>query len=422
MGAGVVAPRTAEGEVELPRCVAGRGVHASEVVAHDLLADQVGADVGRQPGGKVEVFAEVGVVLVLFVEAVAVGVESRGVERPAVVEPVAHDDLVVDLQVVVRLVVVVIDLLPFGVSVVAVVDRVVASVLGAVHAARVVTAAVVFHFVFRHAVVGEVGFGLAAEREQFDDRPSVVVSGLEHIGLEVRRAAVDVAVRSDVRQAGVHHPMIAQQSRGDAHGLLVGVVRTVGERGFAAEVGPDGRRGHVHRTAESARAVGRDARAALHLDASHRGDQVGRVVPIDRMRVGVVHRNAVHRDVQARGVRAAEADRSASDPDARLVRGDHRGCERQQRRNVESVAVTGDFVVREVREGHGGLLGGARGRHLDLLHPVDPQRVVVRSLRGGGCGMRRASAGRFCGPELRGRAERGGREHRKNNPFHRQTF
>lgn len=106
VGTGVIAPRTAEREVEVAYRVGGRGVDASQVVAHDLFADQVGLfDVALQVG----VARQPCVVLVLPVIAVSVRVERRGVHHPAVVDAVVEDQLVVDLQVVVRLVVVVVD-------------------------------------------------------------------------------------------------------------------------------------------------------------------------------------------------------------------------------------------------------------------------------------------------------------------------
>jgi len=374
MGAGVVAPRTAEGEVELPRCVAGRGVHASEVVAHDLLADQVGL---LDFGVEIDVFRQFRVVLVLLVVAVAVGVEGRGVERPTVVEAVVQDELVVDLQIVVRLVVVIADVRSVG--------QYVRAGRGLVLAAVVVAAAVALHVLHRDAVVGEVGFGLAAEREEFDHRPSVVVAALEQIGFQIRGAAVDVTVRADVRQPCVDGPVAAQQPRRNADGLLVGVVRSVAERGFARKFGRERSGGHVDRAAESARAVGREACAALHLHRSYGRDQVGRVVPVHRVRVGIVHRHAVDRDVEARGVRAAQADRRAADADTRFVGGDHRGGERQHGRNIRAVAVAGDRVVRKIGVGHRRAGRGARGGDFDLLEAVHAYRIALLRV-GGHCG------------------------------------
>ena len=372
--AGVVAPRTAEVEVERTRGVGGRGVEPAQVVAHDLLADQVGL---LDFGVEIDVFRQFRVVLVLLVVAVAVGVEGRGVERPTVVEAVVQDELVVDLQIVVRLVVVIADVRSVG--------QYVRAGRGLVLAAVVVAAAVALHVLHRDAVVGEVGFGLAAEREEFDHRPSVVVAALEQIGFQIRGAAVDVTVRADVRQPCVDGPVAAQQPRRDADGLLVGVVRSVAERGFARKFGRERSGGHVDRAAESARAVGREACAALHLHRSYGRDQVGRVVPVHRVRVGIVHRHAVDRDVEARGVRAAQADRRAADADTRFVGGDHRGGERQHGRNIRAVAVAGDRVVRKIGVGHRRAGRGARGGDFDLLEAVHAYRIALLRV-GGHCG------------------------------------
>jgi len=399
VGAGVVAVRTAEGEVELPHRVGRRGVQTSEVVAHDLLADEVGLLSGSDVGRDIEVFGERACVLVLLVEAVAIGVESRGVEGPLLVETVGEHQLVVDLQVVVRLIVVIVyrGALPLAVLHIIIGVR---SVRGVVHALGVEPPAVETHLLFRRARVGESRFGLAAERNQLEHRVAVVVAGLEHVGFEVRGSAVDVAFRADVRQPRVEGPVAAHQARGDVHGLLVGVVRAVGERRVAAELGLQGVGRHVDRSAEGSRAVGRDAGAALHLNASHGRDEVGGVVPVHRVRVGVVHRHAVDRDVETRRVRAAQAHGRAADADARFVGGDHRGGQGQQCGDVGSVAVAGDLFAPDVGVGHGGVRGCARGGHLDLLQAVHSDRIA--GVLVGGLLL--------FSPQLCGRAERGGRK------------
>ena len=178
--------------------------------------------------------------------------------------------------------------------------------------------------------------------------------------------------------------MAAHQPRRDVHGLFVGVVRSVRERDVAAELGFERGRGHIDRAAEGARAVGRDARAALDLHRADRRDEVGGVVPVHRVRVGVVHRDAVDGDVEPRGVGSAQAHRRAADADARFVGGDHRGSQRQHRRNVESVAVAGDHFVRKVGIGDRRAARCARGGHLDLLQAVHAHGVFGPG-RPGGC-------------------------------------
>ena len=259
------------------------------------------------------------------------------------------------------------------------------TVRGVVHAFGVEPPAVEAHLLFRRARVGESRFGLATERDEFEHRVAVVIGSLEHVGLEVRGSAVDVAVRADVGEPCIHEPMAAHKSRGDVHGLLVRIVRAVGERCVAAELGLQGVGRHVDRSAEGSRAVGRDAGAALHLNGPHGRDQVGGVVPVHRVRVGVVHRHAVDRDVEARRVRAAQAHGRAADADARFVGGDHRGGERQHGRNIRAVAVAGDRVVRKIGVGHRRAGRGARGGDFDLLEAVHAYRIALLRV-GGHCG------------------------------------
>ena len=279
-----------------------------------------------------------------------------------------EDELVVDLEVVVGVIVVVVDVRAVG--------QYVRTVGGYVLAVGVVAASVELHLLFRGARVGEVGPGLAAEREELDHRVAAVVGSLQHVGFQVGGAAVHVAVRADVRQARVDHPMAAHEARTDVDRLLVGVVRAVRERGVAAELGAERRRGHVDRTAESARAVGRGAGAALHLHVAHGRNEVRRVVEVGRMRVGVVQRYAVGRNVQAGGVRAAHAHRGGTHAHARFGGGDHRGGRRQHERYVEAVVVFLDRFARDVGIGHRSFLRGARGGYFDLLEIVHAQRIL----------------------------------------------
>ena len=179
-----------------------------------------------------------------------------------------------------------------------------------------------------------------------------------------------------MREASVERPVSAQQPRREMHGLLVGVVRPIGERRRTAELSGERLGGHVDGTAERSGAVGRDTGATLDLHVADGRDEVGRIVPIHRMGIGVVHRHAVDRHVQTCGVRAAQPHRSAADADAGFVGGDHRGREGQHGGDVVTEAVAGDLLARNGRIGHGRRPGGARGGYLDLLEPVHAHGIV----------------------------------------------
>ncbi len=165
--------------------------------------------------------------------------------------------------------------------------------------------------------------------------------------------------------------MATNEPRGDTHGLLLGVVRTVGERGIALKLRRKRSGGHRNRTTESTRAVGRKTCTALHLHRPDGRNQVGRVVPIHRVGVGVVHRNAVDRDIQTRSIRTAQAHRRTADADTRLVRSDHRGGEGQHRGHVRTIGVARELLRREVVIRYGCRLRGACSLDFDLLQVVE---------------------------------------------------
>ena len=319
-------PRSAHREREMPRSVVGRRDDAAEIVVHGFTADEVGFGyfgAGYVDGGKV-VFLQLLVVLVILVVAVAVGVVPCHVERPAVVETVADNQMVVDLQVVVLMVVVEADDPPFRGSPF-VEDRIARSIVEvSVDFALGIVAAVFGHLVFRKTGIGEVHLGLAAERKHFDHGASAVITGLEHIGFQVGGSAVHIPVRSDMGNPCIQRPVSAQKTGRNLHGLPVGVVGAVGQRSRSVEDGRKRFGGHVYRAAESARAIGRSAGAALELERPDGRCQVGRVVPIDRMGFGVVHRHAVHGYVDAGGIRSAHPHRGAADARSRFGSRNHR--------------------------------------------------------------------------------------------------
>ena len=366
MRTGVDAPRTAKRKVELLRGVVRNTLHTAHVVAHQLLANQIGllGIVLRQA-----ISNERRILLILLVEAIAIGVEGRGVHRPSVVETVRHEQLVVQLEVVVRLIVVVGNLRTVG-------QRKTTFGRG-ILAAIVVATTIKCHILLRHTVVGEVGLGLTTKREEFHDRIPVVVGSLHQIGAELGRGAINIAIRADVRQTSIQRPMATHQTRRNRYGLLLRVVGTIRERGVTAKLGRERSRRHRNSSAKGTRTVGRNTRTTLHLHRSDGRNQVGCVVPIHRVGIGVIHRYAVDRHIQARGICTAQAHRSTADTDTRLVRGNHRGGQCQQCGDVCTVTVAGEALSVEVGIGYGRLFRRASTLHFNLLEMVKPYGVLL---------------------------------------------
>ena len=331
------------------------------MVAHNFATDHIGLN-GCIVNTHIHILEQRTLILILLVVAVAVGVESRCRECPAIREPMIYDQLVIDLQIVVGLVVVIIDVRAIGQNVWA--------VRGFVLSLGVVTAAVELHLLLGYTRIGEVGFGLTAERDELHRSARTVICSLQHIRLQIRRSAIDVAVRADVREACIDHPAIVHKTRSDVDGLFVGVVGAVREGSIASKSELRSCRCHTHRATESSRSVGRGTRSALHLHIAYGRDHVGRVVPIGRMGVGVVERHSVDRYVKSRGIRTTQANRCSADADTRLVGGNHRGRKSQKRRDVQTVIVAGDLLLTQVGIGYGGSVGSASGYHFDFLNLI----------------------------------------------------
>ena len=283
--------------------VVNAGDGSVEVIVHLLLAYEVTHDVGvvRVAVADDDVALVVGsqsvvgpslTVLILLVVALALGVVQGSVEAPLVAEQLVEDELIVLLMVVVGLTVVVLHV----------------AVLIPVHAARVVASAVEALLVFRSVVPGMVGALRTVEGKEFHHRVVSEVSGLKEVGVELRRGAVEVSFRPDVRQSALQSPVSAKQTGAETQCLLVAVVRSCA--GVEADIGlsADVLGLHVQRSTEGTGAVGRGTGAALYLHALHRRGEVGHVDEVDLRALCVVDRHAVGRDVDAAGIHATHAD------------------------------------------------------------------------------------------------------------------
>ena len=199
--------------------VVDAGDSTVEVIVHLLLAYEVTHDVGvvRCAVADDEVVlvvcgqSVVGPslsVLILLVIALTLGIVQGGVDAPLVAEQLVDDELVVLLMVVVGLTVVVLHV----------------AVLVPVHTAGVVASAVEALLIFRSVVPGVVSAFCAIEGKEFHHRVVGEVSGLEEVGVELRRGAVEVSFRSDVRQPALQSPVPAKQTGAKAQCLLVAIV------------------------------------------------------------------------------------------------------------------------------------------------------------------------------------------------------
>ena len=354
----VAVPAAAEGGLQAALVVVDeRGHGAVEVVVHPLLAYQVALG----PGLLVVqvVLEERALGLVLLIIAHALGVVQGGVEAQLAAHVLVPDELVVLLVVVVGLAVVVVAV-AVGVP---------------VFAARVVAAAVELLLVLAGVVPGVVGLLNAVPGDELHHGVVAEVSGLQQVAVQLRRGAVQVALRAEVRQAALQPPVPAHETRAEAHRLLVAVVGAAAEVDAHEGLGADVLGLHVQRGAEGTGAVGRRAHAALYLHRLHGGGEVAHVHPVELCALGVVHGHAVGRDVDARGVGAAHAQRRVADAVAGVAGHRHARRQRDEERDVLSVVHLGYLPFVHVSKGHGGLLRGAGRRHLHALQLHTLQRV-----------------------------------------------
>ena len=144
---------------------------------------------------------------------------------------------------------------------------------------------------------------------------------MAHVAPKFGESTVDVAVGTDVAEAGVNAPVVVEQAGSHFHGLAVSVVRTVGSAHHSAAVVGGSVGEHVDARAESAGAVGRSAGTALHLDVAQRRSQVGHVHPVHIVTFRIVDGHTVGGDVDARSVGAAHADAAVADAAAGIAGG-----------------------------------------------------------------------------------------------------
>ena len=183
--------------------------------------------------------------------------------------------------------------------------------------------------------------------------------------------------------------MSTQQTRRERELLLGGVERAVRHRRTPRKLRRDRCRSHIERGSEGSRTCGRGAHAALQLQRTDRRHQIGRIVPIDRVGLGIVHRHAIERHIDARGVATTHAERGRTNADTALRRDHNRGHIGQNRGNILAIVSLLDLLARVGREGDRRIRFGAHAIDLDLLNHIERvfvdsvDRLILRCLRGG---------------------------------------
>ena len=357
--------RTAQGQLYATTSIVGRCHHAAEMVVHRLAANQIafGNRLVRivRRDRRDTVLTQRLSVLILVVITRTVGVVARDIQRPTGVEAMIDDQLIVDLGIVIRLVIIKRN-----------------RSVGMFDKPLRIVAPVGFELRFAGAARadGRARTGHTAEGDQLHGRTPIVVPDLQHVGLQVGEGPIDITVRGDMRKPGIDGPMAAHESRTDLQRLFVGVVGAIGKGRFARKFARHRGGGHIHRTAEGSRTVGRGSGTALYLDRSDRRSHVGRIVPIDRVALGIVHRHAVGCDIDARSIRTAQTERRTADAVAGIRR-----SHLQQRRHVAAEIPARNRFSADIGICHRSFAIDAGSGHLDLLQFVQFHGIRSHGVR-----------------------------------------
>ena len=354
----------------------------SKIVQHHLLADQIGTRNRRaiDHNRRQTILCKFLIVLVVAVVTVAIGVVCRSVQLPLVVDNMIENQLIIHLRIVIGMVVIETD---NRILVRAVSQRSVTPNL-----ALGIVATILLHLIGRKTRIGQVDLCLATKREQLNHRATIVVARLEHIRCQIARRAIDITVRRHVRQTTLDSPMTAQQSRRQRQLLLCGVERAIRHRRTSCKLGRDRCRSHIERCSEGTRTRSRRSHTALQLQRADRRDQIGRIVPIDRMSLGIVHRYTIECHVDTRRIATTHTERGGTDTRTALRRDHHRRHIGQNRGDILAIVSALDLLTRVGREGNRLIVLGAHAIDLDLLNGVERVlreagiRLVLRLLRG----------------------------------------
>ena len=220
---------------------------------------------------------------VLLVVSVALGIVQGNVEFPLVSKQLTPMQLVVLLVVVIRLSVIIFHL-ALGIFILT--ARIVGTsvqtllILGSVVPCVISTLHTIEGNKLHHGVVREV-------------------ARLDEIRIEFGGSTVQIAVATDVGKASLYAPVSADEPCSEAQSLLVRTVTAARKVDAEEWFGTDVLGLHVQGSTESTRTIGRRTSSTLQLHALHTRGKIAHVHPKEVCTLGIVLRNAVHRDVDA---------------------------------------------------------------------------------------------------------------------------
>ena len=148
--------------------------------------------------------------------------------------------------------------------------------------------------------------------------------------------------------------MILQQSRPEFYCLFVSIEAAVRGVYFGIRLHRNTFRLHIDTGSESACAVGRCTRTALHLYILYGRSKVGHIYPEECMAFGIIHRDSVGCDVDACPVCSPYAQCGVTDTCSGITGGQCRRSHTEQKRDVLPEVLLFEFFFRNVGECHRG--------------------------------------------------------------------
>lgn len=193
---------------------------------------------------------------------------------------------------------------------------------------------------------------------------------------------VEESVGVHFREPRIGYPSARQHHVRIRH-LAEGIVHSAVESdGEPAAIHLPSVRPHIQTGAEGGGTVGAGAYAALYLYLRQGRTHIGHVHPEHPLALAVVQRYVVHRHVDPRVVRAADAEIGVTDTQTVIARHHQTRRRREQVRQVLTRVVAVQIFLSDDGGGQSSLLHALR-RHLYLFDPeiVHAQRVRWQNLR-----------------------------------------
>ena len=190
---------------------------------------------------------------------------------------------------------------------------------------------------------------------------------LQEVAVQLRRGAVQITLRTNIRETSLNTPMSTQQSCAEPQRLLMAVIRTATEVNANERFRTDILRLHVQRSTKGAGTIRRGSHTTLYLHRLHTTGKVTHVHPVELGRLGIVHRDSVGRDVDTAGIRTTHTQRRIAYAVSSIRRHSYRGSQRQQVWNILTMVDSLQLIFTHIGKCHWHLSGGTGRHHLYVL-------------------------------------------------------